>query len=205
MNRMDLSEFDPDDILARRKMMQRLDELGVPAGSKRDQLIEWMFGLYQRVKDAEQRTGDLEAYERMMEQERGSNQYIIKLNKYQRDNLLMLLHAMGWHIQHRKADPIEPFTLANTGDWVAEIGWMLSNTDNSGAYDDSALQMPNLELGELRKKVNEWSLHLASEVELLRKQVKEAHDYISTISRASSSKMVFINTKPENPFRKLMD
>lgn len=43
------------------------------------------------------------------------------LNKYQRDNLLFLLNIIGYG-----AEPIEPFNLLNTGDWVGEIALALS-------------------------------------------------------------------------------
>lgn len=46
--------------------------------------------------------------------------WVMALNRYQRDNLLWLLQAMGYG-----APAIEPLHLAHTGDWVGEIANML--------------------------------------------------------------------------------
>ena len=60
----------------------------------------------------------------------------LKLNKYQRDNLLWLLTLV------MEGD----IPWANTGDWVGEIRWMLDPT--TGTKPDMS---PNLSLEEFRK------------------------------------------------------
>lgn len=76
----------------------------------------------------------------------------LRLTKYQRDNLLWLLVAcMG---QER----VEPFHLANTGDWIGEIGWMLADQDTlpGGWHTLGDADRPNIDLDELRKRVAFW-------------------------------------------------
>ncbi len=51
----------------------------------------------------------------------GPDAFPLTLNQYQRDNLLWLLTCLGCG-----ADAIGPFALANSGDWVGEIAWMLA-------------------------------------------------------------------------------
>lgn len=45
------------------------------------------------------------------------------LNKYQRDNLLWLLNLCGYPAG---MEPVGDFALANTGDWLGEIAFMLA-------------------------------------------------------------------------------
>lgn len=53
----------------------------------------------------------------------------LKLDKYQRDNLAWLIGLIG-HFSFAPAEGgVEPFTFANTGDWVGEIGFMLRPED----------------------------------------------------------------------------
>lgn len=55
--------------------------------------------------------------------------WIIVLNKYQRDNLLWLFAAIGYASDAKGESGVEPFTLANNGDWVGEIPQMLQKPD----------------------------------------------------------------------------
>lgn len=67
----------------------------------------------------------------------------LRLNRYQRDNLLLLLNAIGYPAGPSWPNPhIDP-ALAhwNTGDWVGEIALMLARTDGSIVID--ARDLPN--------------------------------------------------------------
>src|SRR5579863_3380553 len=44
----------------------------------------------------------------------------LKLNQYQRDNLVSFIKAAGFC-----GEPIEPFPIMNSGDWIGELYWML--------------------------------------------------------------------------------
>ena len=63
-------------------------------------------------------------------------EWTITLNSYQRNNLLLLLNICGYPSNCG----VEPFTLANTGDWLGEIALMLSkNPENpDGLLEDTA-------------------------------------------------------------------
>lgn len=70
--------------------------------------------------------------------------WILRLNKYQRDNLLWLLSLC------RK---IEPFTLVDNGDWLCEILYMLSSSGELEEGDN-----PNETVDELKEKLEGWKL-----------------------------------------------
>jgi hypothetical protein len=55
------------------------------------------------------------------EKESQKDSFNLTLNKYQRDNLLMLLTACGC----QRGKGVYPFTLIHNGDWLKEIGSML--------------------------------------------------------------------------------
>jgi len=55
--------------------------------------------------------------------------WVIVLNKYQRDNLLWLFAAIGYASDAKGKSGVEPFTLANNGDWAGEIPQMLQKPD----------------------------------------------------------------------------
>ena len=76
----------------------------------------------------------------------------LTLNRYQRDNLLWLINAIGW--PSPEAATVEPFHLAHTGDWVGEIGWMLAEPGKSPVLDERA--RPNIAPEELRERVAAW-------------------------------------------------
>jgi hypothetical protein len=78
--------------------------------------------------------------------------WTLTLNKYQRDNLLWLINAVGWPYTPGKVESIGPFGLANTGDWIGEIGWMLKDDDDMLPVLDEA-DRPNRSLEELRRLV----------------------------------------------------
>lgn len=70
--------------------------------------------------------------------------WTLRLNRYQRDNLLWLLGALGYALP-----PIEPFHLAHTGDWVGELVTAL----------DGVRRPPhrmNKSRERLGQEVNEW-------------------------------------------------
>lgn len=72
------------------------------------------------------------------ENEFGEEEWMLKLDKYQRDNLLMLLQAVH---------EIEPFTAANNGDWVGEITWMISDSGKLEKGDHPNASLEDLQNG----------------------------------------------------------
>jgi hypothetical protein len=85
-------------------------------------------------------------------------QWTLTLNKYQRDNLLWLINACGWPYFYTKDNAVEPFTLANTGDWIGEIGWMLADPDMTPKVEPFIREgdRPNVSFDELRQRVAAW-------------------------------------------------
>src|SRR5208282_4430905 len=77
-----------------------------------------------------------------------SDTWVIELNRYHRDNLTSLFNAIGYP----HGDAVEPFHVANTGDWVGEIYNMLSNV----APIPGDLGHPNRTPKELKQAVEEW-------------------------------------------------
>lgn len=71
--------------------------------------------------------------------------WVLPLNQYQRDNLLWLLTCLGYG-----AAPIEPFHVANSGDWVGEIASMLAP---DGHFLDG---YPNTTRDELTRQIAAW-------------------------------------------------
>ncbi len=61
------------------------------------------------------------------------NVWKLELNEYQRNNLLWLLNLVGYPYPH--ADSVQPFNLANTGDWVGEVATMLRDKDGKMIAD----------------------------------------------------------------------
>jgi len=77
--------------------------------------------------------------------------WTLKLNEYQRNNLLWLINACGYG-----HDGVPPFTLANTGDWIGEIAWMLEHEkDGSICLEDG--EQANKTLEELEREVADWA------------------------------------------------
>jgi len=80
--------------------------------------------------------------------------WVLVLNRYQRDNLLWLLNAVGYPWD---AGPVEPFTLANTGDWVGELALMLMKTEGfTKSMTIDANDRPNMSKEELAERVSRW-------------------------------------------------
>lgn len=68
----------------------------------------------------------------------------LHLNEYQRDNLVWLLQAVGYPY----GKGVEPFTYANTGDWVGELALQLNCELGVGR--------PNVSLDALRESVSSY-------------------------------------------------
>ena len=64
----------------------------------------------------------------------------LKINRYQRDNLVWLFNIIGYG-----APGIWPFTMANNGDWVGEIPQMLTKptSDNRASFSLDEHDHPN--------------------------------------------------------------
>ena len=76
----------------------------------------------------------------------GESVTTISVNEYQRANLLWLFQAIGYGIGD---EDVEPFTSANTGDWLGEVAIMLN-------YEDPPDQASNHTLAELRQNCELW-------------------------------------------------
>lgn len=72
----------------------------------------------------------------------------LNLSKYHRDNLISLLTAIGYPSQR---DTVEPFTAANTGDWVGELWLDLQYPQGKDKPDQ-----PNATPSDLRNRVEMW-------------------------------------------------
>lgn len=79
-----------------------------------------------------------------------SESWVIELNKYQRDNLLWLFNAIGYP----NAKTVEPFHLANTGDWAGEIPNMLVKPGKDCVIDEN--DHPNRTIADLKDAVTGW-------------------------------------------------
>ena len=60
-------------------------------------------------------------------------EWTITLDSYQRNNLLLLLNVCGFPA----SAGVEPFNIANTGDWIGEVARMLSKNPD-GVLEDTA-------------------------------------------------------------------
>jgi hypothetical protein len=76
--------------------------------------------------------------------------WVLVLNRYERDNLLWLLNLLGYG----KAG-VEPFTIANTGDWVGEIAMMLADPDDY-SLDAEESGKPNLRTERVVNLLDSW-------------------------------------------------
>ena len=84
-------------------------------------------------------------------------EWVLTLNEYQRNNLLWLINACGYPYADRRGvrqGAIDPFTFANTGDWIGEVAIMLCRPgeDCTLGPDDR----PNRSLKELEDFVERW-------------------------------------------------
>src|SRR5882672_4494604 len=60
--------------------------------------------------------------------------WILELNQYQRNNLLLLLNICGYN---SKYPGIDPFTFMNNGDWLGEICIRLADKNGNYTIEDS--------------------------------------------------------------------
>lgn len=108
---------------------------------------KWFCGIHnperRRVLDKARQ----EKYEKAQKEGKMSEEWVLTLNKYQRDNLLWLLNACGYPYP----EGIVPFTLANTGDWLGEIAIMLDPGGNQKLADGDR---PNHSIDQLRNDVD---------------------------------------------------
>lgn len=84
-------------------------------------------------------------------------EWVLVLNEYQRNNLLWLINACGYPYADRHGVPVgsvEPFTLANTGDWLGEVAIMLQRSGEDPILAPG--DRPNCGLEELRGRVEGW-------------------------------------------------
>ena len=72
----------------------------------------------------------------------GDTKWIIELDRYERDNLLALINAIGWpsnigvYRAHRRRVMPDPKLIEyNSGDWVGQIGCKLMRSDNEIEID----------------------------------------------------------------------
>ena len=79
-----------------------------------------------------------------------SDSWVIELNRYHRDNLIWLFNAIGYP----HGNGVEPFTMANSGDWVGEIPNMLSKPGKDCVLEEG--DRPNRTIEELRTSVGFW-------------------------------------------------
>jgi len=75
------------------------------------------------------------------------NVWSLELNEYQRDHLLWLLNLLGHPYPH--ADGVQPFTFANTGDWVSELATMLRD-------EDGKMISPIQSMDDIRAAIEGW-------------------------------------------------
>lgn len=88
-----------------------------------------------------------------------TNYFLLDLDRYQRDNLVWLLKAVGYPAPQDPKAPscVEPFGYANTGDWVGQIASQLDCHKGVGS--------PLMTEDELRHEVDGWLKHKAEEAE----------------------------------------
>ena len=78
-----------------------------------------------------------------------SENWVIQLSKYHRDNLVWLFNAIGYG-----SPGVEPFPLANTGDWAGEIPQMLAKPNGSYSLDKD--DRPNRTIEDLKSSIDFW-------------------------------------------------
>jgi hypothetical protein len=79
-------------------------------------------------------------------------EYKLTLSPYQRNNLLWLLNACGYPY----GNGVEPFTMANTGDWLGEIALMLAKPGKDCVLDsDDQINRSN---ADLKRNIDQWAL-----------------------------------------------
>jgi hypothetical protein len=83
----------------------------------------------------------------------------IRLNVEQRDNLLWLLCDV---IGCVRSYGIDPFKLANTGDWVMEIALMLASTPGGQLGRQFTHDRPVVSAEEFQQTLNAWVARVVS-------------------------------------------
>lgn len=92
----------------------------------------------------------------MAEEKKVKVQWSIELNKYQRDNLLLLLNALGYPwTKNPFGAGLEPFIVFNNGDWVGEIAQKLADDDGVCIVREPQ-DRPNISADEIREEVERW-------------------------------------------------
>ena len=87
------------------------------------------------------------------EMKMAKQEWDVKLDKYQRDNLLWLLNICGYP-GNKDDKGIEPFTLANNGDWLGEIANQLVEDGEVPTLKNS--DVPNMSIDDIREAVRKW-------------------------------------------------
>lgn len=95
----------------------------------------------------------------------------IPLNRYERDNLLFLLNAIGYG-----AKPIKPFGVFNTGDWVGQVALKLRRQDGSYSIDEN--DRPNASREQIELSVQGYR-----EVPPLTEEERRVIDWASDVIR----------------------
>lgn len=80
--------------------------------------------------------------------------WVLVLDRYQRDNLLSLINTLGFPY----SNPIEPFNILNSGDWVGELAIMLAAPGTEAAFQMNAEKTgdPILTRDEVFRRLHEW-------------------------------------------------
>lgn len=84
----------------------------------------------------------------------GNERWTVTLDRYERNNLMLLLEVCGYYHYNRKREEnpsVEPFTLMNTGDWLGQVFWKLQRPEGVEG-DDQA----NVTADEVRQRVGDW-------------------------------------------------
>lgn len=86
---------------------------------------------------------------------RDGQRWVLVLDDYQRDNLLLVLNLLG---EPNAAAAVEPFDMLNTGEWVSEIAAMLAAHGTEAAFQMIAEKTgdPDLTRDDVLVAVNEW-------------------------------------------------
>lgn len=75
--------------------------------------------------------------------------WIIRLNRYERDNLLLLLNIIGYGDKG-----LSPFNRLNNGDWVGQIALKLERRDGSITIDEE--DHPNTSYEQIKDATKQY-------------------------------------------------
>lgn len=73
--------------------------------------------------------------------------WTINLDKYERDNLLMLIRVV-------MDNQVPPFDLMHTGDWIGQIRWKLASKKQPDDRKETLLS--NIDIESLKQRVGWW-------------------------------------------------